>query len=252
VSADVPGGLQSVLMDMDGTLVDTEPDWIACERALVEAHGGVWTDELGAAQVGNPLLVSAESIRRLGGVNLPAEEIVEILLDGVLAGVRREVRWQPGARALLTELTAAGVPCALVTMSYRRLAEAVVSGLPPNTFAAVVTGDEVEHGKPHPEAYLEAARRLDVDPRRCVAIEDSPTGLASAEAAGCATVGVPHIVAIPAAPGRTVVGSLADLDIEVLREIVHRHTGTGRHYPPGALLGGDRIQDVEPRGATGR
>jgi HAD superfamily hydrolase (TIGR01509 family) len=253
VSGDGAGGLQAVLMDMDGTLVDTEPDWIACERALVAAHGGVWTDALGAAQVGKPLLVAAENIRLLGGVDLPPEEIVEILLDGVVAGVRHEVRWQPGARALLEEIAAAGIPCALVTMSYRRLARAVVSGLPPKTFATVVTGDEVEHGKPHPEAYLEAANRLGVDPRRCVAIEDSPTGLASAEAAGCAVVGVPHIVAIPAAPGRTVVGSLADLAVQDLREIVHRHaTSSGGHDAATALLGGDRIQDVQSRGPAGR
>ncbi|MDQ1586093.1 MAG: hypothetical protein QOH80_1458, partial [Actinomycetota bacterium] len=127
------------------------------------------------------------------------------------------------------------------------------SGLPPNTFAAVVTGDEVEHGKPHPEAYLEAARRLAVDPRRCVAIEDSPTGLASAEAAGCAAIGVPHIVAIPAAPGRTVVGSLADVDVERLQEMVRRHdTGSGKPGAAAALLGSDRVQDVQPRGPAGR
>lgn len=219
--------VQAVLFDMDGTLVDTEPDWIACERTLVEAHGGRWSDELGAAQVGNPLLVSAENIRSLGGVDLPPEEIVEILLDGVVAGVRRGVRWQPGARDLLDELRAAGVPCALVTMSYRRLAEAVVSRLPEGAFAAVVTGDEVTHGKPHPEPYLEAARQLGVDPGRCAALEDSPTGLASAEAAGCASIAVPHIVAIPAAPGRTVVSSMTDVNLTMVDDIVRAHAAAG-------------------------
>jgi len=222
--------LQAVLFDMDGTLVDTEPDWIAGERALVEAHGGSWTDELGAAQVGNPLLVSAESLRR-AGVDLPLEEIVEILLDGVVASVRRGVRWQPGARRLLADLTAAGVPCALVTMSYRRLAEVVLAGLPEGTFAAVVTGDEVVHGKPHPEPYLEAARRLGVDPTRCAAVEDSPAGLASATAAGCAVVGVPHIVPIAAAPGRTVVGSLDELDPAWLERLAGAHVAAGAGLP---------------------
>jgi HAD superfamily hydrolase (TIGR01509 family) len=202
---------KAVLWDMDGTLVDTEPSWIAAEYALVAAHGGTWSDQHAHALVGNPLLVSAEYIRRYGGVTLPAETIVEQLIDRVVADVERRVAWRPGARELLEALRAAGVPCALVTMSWARLADAVVSTLPEGTFAAVVTGDQVRHGKPHPEPYLEAARRLGVDIDDCVAIEDSQTGAASAQAAGAAVVAVPHVVPVPPAPGRVVVASLAGL-----------------------------------------
>jgi HAD superfamily hydrolase (TIGR01509 family) len=216
----VDGLPAAVLFDMDGTLVDTEPYWMQCERALVEAHGGQWSDEQALSLVGNPLLVSADYIRRHGRVDLPPEEIVEILLDGVVARVRSEIPWQPGARELLAALAAAGVPCALVTMSYARLADAVLAGLPAETFAAVVTGDQVTHGKPHPEPYLTAAGALGVDARACVAIEDSVTGLASAEAAGCVTVGVPHLVALPDVPGRAIVGSLTELDPDALAELV--------------------------------
>jgi HAD superfamily hydrolase (TIGR01509 family) len=204
----VPTLPAAVLWDMDGTLVDTEPYWIACEKELVARYGHEWSDEDAHSLVGNPLLVSAEIIRERGKVPLAPEVIVEELLDGVVARVLDHVPFRPGARELLEELAAAGVPCALVTMSYRRFAAAVVDALPPGRFATVVTGDEVTHGKPHPEPYLTAAARLGVAPGDCVAIEDSPTGVASAVAAGVPTLGVENIVPIPAGPGRTVARTL--------------------------------------------
>ncbi len=216
--------LAGVLLDMDGTLVDTEPDWIACEQELVAAHGGSWTDEDARSVVGKPLLVSAGYLRAVGGVDLPPEVIVERLLDGVVARVQARIPWTPGARELLVDLGRAGVPVALVTMSYRRLAQAVVGGLPGGTFGAVVTGDEVREGKPHPEPYLRAAALLGVDPRRCVAVEDSPTGVSSAEAAGCVTVAVEGVVEVPPAPGRIRVSSLRDLTADRLEELVSAAT----------------------------
>jgi HAD superfamily hydrolase (TIGR01509 family) len=205
---------------MDGTLVDTEPSWIAAEYALVAEHGGTWNDEHAHALVGNPLLVSGEYIRRHGGVDLPVEEIVEQLLDRVVADVRRSVPWRPGARELLLALREEGVPCALVTMSWARLVDAVLAQLPGDTFAAVVAGDQVRHGKPHPEPYLTAAARLGVAPGECVAIEDSQTGVASAHAAGAAVVAVPNVVAIPPGPGRVVVDTLEGLSPAGLARLV--------------------------------
>ncbi len=211
---------RAVLWDMDGTLVDTEPSWIAAEYALVAEHGGTWNDEHAHALVGNPLLVSGEYIRRHGGVDLPVEVIVEQLLDRVVADVRRSVAWRPGAHELLLALRDEGVPCALVTMSWTRLADAVLAVLPADAFAAVVTGDQVRHGKPHPEPYLTAAARLGVAPGECVAIEDSQTGVASAHAAGAAVVAVPHVVPIPPGPGRVVVDTLEGLSPAGLARLV--------------------------------
>jgi HAD superfamily hydrolase (TIGR01509 family) len=201
----------AVLWDMDGTLVDTEPYWMGAEYALVAEHGGSWSEEQAHALVGNPLPVSAEYLQRSGGVDLPPEVIVERLLEQVVADVRRHLPWRPGAQELLEALRAADVPCALVTMSYARLTEAVVSALPPGTFSAVVAGDQVRHGKPHPEPYLTAALRLGVAPEDCVAIEDSRTGAASAHAAGAAVVAVPHVVPVPPGPGLVVVDTLEGL-----------------------------------------
>jgi HAD superfamily hydrolase (TIGR01509 family) len=206
---EIPQSLpDAVLWDMDGTLVDTEPYWIDEEYALVAEYGGSWSDKHAHALVGNDLITSANYIQLNGGVPLPPEQIIERLLDGVIKRVRVHIPWRPGARELLTELRARGVPCALVTMSYQSLAQAIIETLPDGTFETVVAGDDVTHGKPHPEPYLTAAARLGIPPERCVAIEDSLTGVSSATAAGVPVLAVEHLVSIPPAEGRTVITSL--------------------------------------------
>lgn len=212
-------GLDAVLWDMDGTMVDTEPYWMEAEHALVAAHGGAWSTADARALVGNPLLVSAAYLQEHGGVDLPAVQIVEALQSHVVARVEEQLPWQPGARELLARLVELRVRCALVTMSWTPLAHAVLAQLPQDTFDVVVTGDQVTDGKPHPEPYLRAMELLGTTPERCVAIEDSPTGLASAEAAGVPTVAVPHMVPIAAATGRTKVGSLDDVDHALLLRV---------------------------------
>jgi len=209
LAAELPA---AVLWDMDGTLIDTEPYWMAAETELVEAHGGVWSHEDGLGMVGNPLPLSAE-ILRTRGVDLPAEQIIDLLGRRVAAEVSRSVPWRPGARELLTELAAAGVPCALVTMSYRILTEPFVAAAPAGVFGAVVVGDDVTHGKPHPESYLRAAALLGVDVRDCVALEDSPPGIGSALAAGARTIGVEGMLPVAPKPGLSRVASLADLTV---------------------------------------
>ena len=210
----------AVLWDMDGTLVDTEPYWIATEFELAELHGGTWSQEHALNLVGGDLMDSARYIQRHMGVDLPAEQIVDFLLDGVIRRVREEIPWRPGARELLTALDAAGIPCALVTMSYARLVAPVLEQLAPGTFAAVVTGDRVSHGKPHPEPYLVAAAELGVEPGACLAIEDSHTGATSAAEAGCGVLCVPHHVPVPAGKRRVFAESLVGLEVPALAEIL--------------------------------
>ncbi len=198
----------AVLWDMDGTLVDTEPYWIAAEHEIVEQAGGRWSQEYAHQLVGNDLRYSAAFIRDHSPVDWDVERIIEELLTRVVTRVRSHVPWRPGARDLLGGLVEAGVPCALVTMSWRSLADAVLDGLPAGTFGAVVTGDAVEHGKPHPEPYLAAAAALGAEPARCVAIEDSPAGVRSAVAAGVPTVAVPHVIPVPLVAGAVQVPTL--------------------------------------------
>jgi HAD superfamily hydrolase (TIGR01509 family) len=203
---------------MDGTLVDTEPAWMDAETELVEEFGGTWTHADALQMIGLPLEPAARILQGFG-VDLSVEVIGQRLVDGVVAAVGKHLVWQPGALELLDELGAADVPCALVTMSYRRFAEAVLVQAPPGAFRAVITGDEVTHGKPHPEPYRLAAKELGVDIERCVAIEDSRPGIASALASGARTLGVQHMVAVDRAPGLSRVGSLVGIGLPELSRL---------------------------------
>ena len=210
---------KAVLWDMDGTLVDTEPYWMEAEYELAALHGGTWSDAHALALVGNDLLVSGAYIREHMGIDLTPEEIVEQLLDRVVVRVRRAVPWRPGARELLADLRGHDVPCALVTMSWQRFVDPILETLPAGTFDAVVTGDQVARGKPHPEPYLAAVERLGLDPAGCLAIEDSETGATSAVAAGVPVLCVPNHVHVRPAPGRIIRDTLLGLDTAALRDI---------------------------------
>lgn len=201
----------AVLWDMDGTLVDTEPYWIATEMAMAEKYDATWTHEQALQLVGNDLLESGRVIKAAMGLSQSPAEVVEELLDGVVARVEESVPWCPGAVELLTQLRDLDVPCALVTMSYERFVAPILRQLPEGTFSVVMTGEKVTHGKPHPEPYLTAAAALGVDPADCVAIEDSGTGATSAEAAGCAVLVVQNHVPVPDGPRRVFRDTLADL-----------------------------------------
>jgi len=203
----------AVLWDLDGTLVDTEPSWLAAEFALAARHGARWSADHGDALVGNDLRTTGRYIRDHMGLSLTPEQIVDELLDNMVVSVSEGVIARPGALELLRELRRLEVPCALVTMSYRRMVDPIVAQLAPGAFAAVVTGDEVTYGKPHPEAYLTAAHMLGQPPQRCIAIEDSVTGATSAQAAGARVVVVPNRVAVPPSPDRVVLPTLAGIDL---------------------------------------
>ncbi len=203
----------AVLWDMDGTLVDTEPYWIEVEFEIAERHGGVWSRARALDLVGNDLLDSGRYIREHMGIEPSAEEIVEELLDGVVARVEREVPWQPGAREQLAVLREAGIACALVTMSYERFVAPILEALPEGTFQVVVTGDAVSRGKPHPEPYLKAAAGLGVAAEDCLAIEDSHPGATSAASAGCTVLVIPNHVLVPAGERRVFRETLVGLDL---------------------------------------
>ena len=212
----------AVLWDMDGTLVDTEPYWFAAERDLVERFGnGHWPDEMAKQVVGFDLLDSAAFLQDHAAVDLPAREIVDRLLDGVIARLQREIPWRPGARELLADLRAAGLPCALVTMSWRRFVDPVLAALPDGSFVATVTGDEVPEGegKPEPTPYLIGADACGFHPADCLAIEDSPTGVRSALGAGCRVLGVPNVRSLEPGDGLTVVDTLEDVRLDDLAEL---------------------------------
>jgi HAD superfamily hydrolase (TIGR01509 family) len=203
----------AVLFDMDGLLIDSEPLWLAAETDVMARLGAGWTEADQMALLGGSLNKTVRYLLAKAIRPRPPEVVADWLMSGIEDRVRRDgVPLRPGARAVLSAVAAAGLPYALVTSSERSFMNAVLdrTGL---RFDVTVCADDVSATKPDPEPYLLAAKLLGADPARCAALEDSPNGVASAEAAGCQVFAVPSLLPIPAAPGRTVVRSLLDVRV---------------------------------------
>jgi len=215
----------AVLFDLDGTLIDSEGLWWRAECRIVSGLGGEWTPEDQAHCLGGPLERVSSYMAERTMTSVPPDVIGAGLLDEMESLLRSEpLLWRPGARELLAECRAAGVPTALVSASHRRLLDAVAEAIARDVdahdgqaFGVTVAGDEVNNGKPHPEPYVAAAQMLGVPIEACVVIEDSPTGVASGQHSGAFVVAVPHIVDIPPAPRRRVIASLDGVAIAHLR-----------------------------------
>ncbi|WP_031087893.1 HAD family hydrolase [Streptomyces sp. NRRL WC-3549] len=216
--------LQAVLLDMDGTLVDTEGFWWDVEVEVFADLGHrletAWRDVV----VGGPMTRSAGYLIEATGAAIGIEELTVLLNDRFEKRIGRGVPLMPGAARLLAELAAHEVPTALVSASHRRIIDRVLDSVGHHHFALTIAGDEVTRTKPHPEPYLAAAAGFGAEPGRCAVIEDTATGVAAAEAAGCRVVAVPSVAPIAPAPGRAVVPSLEHVDLAFLKGLV---TGKG-------------------------
>lgn len=209
-----------MLFDLDGLLIDSEPVWFRTEEQVMAGLGGrPWQHEDQAACVGGTLPRTAAYMREVAGTAVSTAEIAGRLLTAMAAALRRGLPLRPGADPLLRALSTAGIPCGLVSSSYRALVDAALATIGPERFAVSVAGDEVSRPKPHPEPYLTAARRLDVEPSACVVFEDAPAGVASAEAAGCVCVVVPDVVPVSGTPTRPVLHSLLDVELDWLARL---------------------------------
>lgn len=212
--------LHAVLFDMDGLLVNTEPFWFEVEHTVMARLGGRWTSADQQALVGGSLHRSVDYLLSRAQRQASHDEVAGWLLGGMADLLTaREVALMPGARDLLTELRVADVPCILVTSSEQVIMDAVLASLVRHdvSFTATVCGADVSEPKPDPEPYKLAATLIGADPRCCVALEDSPNGVASALAADCVTVAVPGIAAVAPRQGLTIVDSLAELNLPLLR-----------------------------------
>jgi HAD superfamily hydrolase (TIGR01509 family) len=206
---------------MDGTLVDSEKLWDVSMNALCARLGGVLTPEVREATVGG----SSDSVMNAVYADLGLEpdpaamaESADWLHDYTGGLFEAGLPWLPGAQELLARLVAAGVPLALVTNTRRELTERALNSIGRHYFSVTVCGDEVVHPKPAPDPYQRAAELLGFDPSQCLAIEDSVTGTAAAEAAGCPVLVVPNDVDVPDGPRRRHVSSLSELDVQDLRD----------------------------------
>ncbi|KRD16199.1 MULTISPECIES: HAD family hydrolase [unclassified Streptomyces] len=212
--------LQAVLLDMDGTLVDTEGFWWDVEVEVFGALGHTLDDSWRHVVVGGPMSRSAGFLIEATGADVTVGELTVLLNEGFEDRITRALPLMPGAARLLAELTEHEVPTALVSASHRRIIDRVIASLGVEHFRLSVAGDEVAHTKPHPDPYLFAAAGLGVDPTRCAVVEDTATGVASAEAAGCLVVAVPSVAPIAPASRRTVVSSLEQVDLSFLRGLM--------------------------------
>ncbi|WP_018549174.1 HAD family hydrolase [Streptomyces sp. LaPpAH-108] len=216
--------LQAVLLDMDGTLVDTEGFWWDVEVEVFAALGHALDESWRHVVVGGPMTRSAGFLIEATGADITLEEVSVLLNDGFERRIGRALPLMPGAADLLAELHRHRVPTALVSASHRRIIDRVLTVLGPHHFTLSIGGDEVSRTKPHPDPYLLAAAGLGADPARCAVVEDTATGVAAAEAAGCHVVAVPSIAPIVPAHRRTVVTSLESVDLAFLRGLL-----AGRH-----------------------
>ncbi|MFA3879118.1 HAD family hydrolase [Streptomyces sp. MMCC 100] len=212
--------LQAVLLDMDGTLVDTEGFWWDVEKEVFASLGHTLDDSWRHVVVGGPMTRSAGFLIEATGADITLAELSVLLNDGFEQRIGRDLPLMPGAARLLAELSAHEIPTALVSASHRRIIDRVLKSLGPQHFALTVAGDEVPRTKPHPDPYLAAAAGLGADPARCAVVEDTATGVAAAESAGCHVVAVPSVAPITPAARRTVVASLEEVDLTFLRGLM--------------------------------
>lgn len=215
---------EAVIWDLDGTVIDSEEYWIIAETEIVERFGGVWTHEDGLAVVGNGLIDTAV-IMRERGVDMPLDDIIHLMSSRVIEQINVAVPWRPGAPELMQSLHRAGVRQAIATMALTEMAHLIAESVPDVDFAAIVAGDQVTRSKPHPEAYLSAAERLGVDPRDCVAIEDSPLGVQAAAAAGAVTIGVPLLLDLSDSPAHVLWPTLAGRHADDIADVFVQYGG---------------------------
>ncbi|MCW6009672.1 HAD family phosphatase [Micromonospora sp. CPCC 205371] len=212
-----------MLFDMDGTLVDSERLWDTALSELAAYYGGALSAQARISMVGMNAGASMRILHTdLGQEWRDPEESYRWVERRMTELFRTGLVWRPGALALIEAVRAAAVPTALVTSTGRPLVDIALETLGRDNFDVVVAGDEVRAPKPDPEPYRRAAELLGVPIERCVAIEDSPTGVASALAAGAAVLGVPNEVPLDAADGVHLVESLTGADLDFLSGLIFK------------------------------
>ncbi|HYK70633.1 MAG TPA: HAD family phosphatase [Streptosporangiaceae bacterium] len=216
---DRTGSLEAVMFDMDGLLVDSEPLWFLTESAVMARLGGMWAPADQHALVGGSMASTVRYLLERASRQAEPTTVARWLIEDMVELVRtRPLPALPGVLELLAEVRAAGVPQALVTSSEPAVVDAVLSRLDVR-FDVVVCAADVTATKPDPEGYRLAAAKLGADPRRCIALEDSPNGVAAAEAAGYRVIAVPSVVPVPDRAGRAVLPTLAGVTLDQLREL---------------------------------
>jgi HAD superfamily hydrolase (TIGR01509 family) len=205
--------MSAIFFDMDGTLVDSEPLWLAAEIEIMSEVGCIWTAEDQLACLGGPRAKTEKMMQDKCGNIKPYGYFGDELDKLMETKLRDELQLMPNAVELLNECKDYGIKVGLVTASGSQLMNAVLQRFEPNLFDVVVSGDDVINSKPDPEPYLLAAKKLGVDITQSLIIEDSLTGVASGIESGAQVIGIPHLVDIPEHKNLLIVRKLSDLNV---------------------------------------
>ena len=210
---------EAVFFDMDGLMVDSEPEWFLSEVEVTKPFGYTWLEDDQIACLGGPLSkVGQYMFDKCGQQNSP-EYFTQTLIDTQVARMRGNTPTMPGAVELVRELQSQGVKTALVSASPRNIVDAVLDNLGHDLFPFSISADDVVKTKPDPEAYLKAAHMCGSNITNCLVFEDSLTGMNAAIASGAYLIGVPHLVSIEESARVRVIKSLEQLSFSKLTEL---------------------------------
>jgi HAD superfamily hydrolase (TIGR01509 family) len=209
----------AVFFDMDGLLVDSEPEWFQSEIEVTRPFGYTWTEEDQVACLGGPLSRVGKYMHdKCDGAQTP-ESFTQALIDTQALKMRGNTPTMPGALSLVRELQANGVKTGLVSASPRNIVDAVLDNLGHDLFPFSISSDDVENTKPHPDCYLKAATMTDSNIHNCLVFEDSLTGMKAATSSGAYLIAVPHLVTIEESSKVRVIASLEQLNFGKLGQL---------------------------------
>ena len=215
--------INAVIFDLDGLLVDSEPYWDRARQQMAADYSQTWTPSDQRSVMGVSTATWAQYMIERLGLELTQQAVIERIVGKMLALYQEHIPYLPGA-VQAVHLAARHYPTALASGSERSLIEAVIQDAAMRDhFQVVVCTDELPHGKPAPDVYLEAARRLNITPQQCVCIEDSPNGILAGKAAGMKVIAVPDMRFNPnrevIRQAEVVLGSLEEFSIELLENL---------------------------------
>lgn len=209
----------AVFFDMDGLMVDSEPEWLQSEIDVTSPFGYVWQDEDQVACLGGPLSRVGEYMFEKCGQQQSPQYFTQTLIDTQAEKMRGNTPTMPGAVELVRELQSHGVKTALVSASPRNIVDAVLDNLGHDLFPFSISSDDVIRTKPYPDAYLKAADISGSNISNCLIFEDSLTGMRAATSSGAYLIAVPHLVTIEEAARVRVIKSLAQLNFNKLNQL---------------------------------
>jgi HAD superfamily hydrolase (TIGR01509 family) len=210
---------EAVFFDMDGLMVDSEPEWFLSEIEVTKPFGYTWLESDQIACLGGPLSKVGQYMFDKCGQEQSPEFFTQTLIDTQVARMRGNTPTMPGAVKLVRELQSHGVKTALVSASPRNIVDAVLDNLGHDLFPFSISSDDVVKTKPDPEAYLKAADMSESNISNCLVFEDSITGMSAAVASGAYLIAVPHLVSIEESPRVRVIRSLEQLSFSKLTDL---------------------------------